>query len=124
MKKAEIWMDTPEEHDYPAARDFLSLLMVDSEAAALVKRLKKARLVRRMAKDILRASGLAILPRGNPHVTRDLKKIRSAEPLSPVLLVRGDLRRGIPLTVADGYHRVCASWYVDENALIPCRFVS
>ena len=124
MKKAEIWMDTPEEHDYPAARVFLSLLMADREAGALVKRLKKARLVRRKAKDILRASGLAILPRDNPHVTRDLKKIRSGKPLSPVLLVRGDLRHGMPLTVADGYHRICASWYVDENALIPCRLAS
>ena len=124
MKPKAIWMDTPEEHDYPAARDFLSLLMADREAGALVKRLQKARLVRRKAKDILRASGLAILPRDNPHVTRDLKKIRSSKPLSPVLLVRGDLRHGMPLTVADGYHRICASWYVDENALIPCRLAS
>jgi len=124
MKATELWRDTPEEHDYPAARDYLTLVTADREARALVTRLKKAKLVRREAKDILRAAGLAILPRDNPHVARDLKKIRAGQPLSPVLLVRGDFRRGIPLTVADGYHRVCASWYVDENASIPCRLVS
>ena len=36
--------------------------------------------------------------------------------LSPVLLVRGT-----PLWVADGYHRVCASYHIDENTSIPCR---
>jgi hypothetical protein len=41
-----------------------------------------------------------------------------------VLLIRGDRDRAIPLTVADGYHRICASRHIDENALIPCRIVS
>ncbi len=123
MAKAELWMDTPDEHDYPAARDYLSLLTSDKDAAALVHRLKKAKLVRRKAKDILRASGLSVLPRDNPHVSRDLQKIRSGKKLSPVLLVRGNLKMAMPLTIADGYHRVCASWYTDENAPIPCRLV-
>jgi hypothetical protein len=26
--------------------------------------------------------------------------------------------------VADGYHRICASWYRDENIPIACRIVS
>ena len=26
-----------------------------------------------------------------------------------------------PLLVADGYHRVCASYWLDENTDIPCR---
>jgi hypothetical protein len=38
-----------------------------------------------------------------------------------VLLVRGRLGAGVPLTVADGYHRICASYHLDENAPIPCR---
>jgi len=29
--------------------------------------------------------------------------------------------RGVPLVVADGYHRICASHHLDENADIPCR---
>jgi hypothetical protein len=27
------------------------------------------------------------------------------------------------MTVADGYHRICASHHVDEDADIPCRIV-
>jgi hypothetical protein len=123
-KQTELWMDDPEAHDYDAARDYLSLLIEPKQAAALADALRRAPVVRRKAKDILRASNLATLPKDNPYVARDLKKVRKGEPLSPVLLVRGDLRRGIPLAIADGYHRICASWYIDENAEIPCRLVS
>jgi hypothetical protein len=31
---------------------------------------------------------------------------------------------GIPLTVADGYHRICAVCYFDEDAPVSCRLVS
>jgi hypothetical protein len=120
----ELWMDEPEAHDYQAARDYLSLLLDAKQAATLAGQLRRARLVRRKAKDILRASNLTVLPKDNPYVINDLKKVRKGKPLSPVLLVRGDIRRGIPLVIADGYHRVCASWYIDESAEIPCRVVS
>ena len=53
----------------------------------------------------------------------DLDKVRKGERLSPVLLVRGGAAAGGPLTVADGYHRICASYHIDENADIPCRLV-
>ncbi|GAA0566966.1 hypothetical protein [Rhizomicrobium electricum] len=123
MAKDKLWAETPEKHDYPAALDYLSLLMSDAAAAALVAKFKTARLTHRKAKDILRASGLPILPRDNAHVARDLKKIRNGKKLSPVLLVRGDRNAGVPLAIADGYHRICASWHTDENALIPGRLV-
>jgi hypothetical protein len=29
----------------------------------------------------------------------------------------------VALTIADGYHRICASYLIDENADIPCRIV-
>ncbi len=122
--RTELWMDKPEAHDYQAARDYLSLLLEAKLAAALADRLRRAPLVRRKAKDILRASNLSVLPKNNPYVVRDLKKVRKGRPLSPVLLVRGDIRRGIPLAIADGYHRISASWYIDEDAEIPCRVVS
>jgi hypothetical protein len=38
-----------------------------------------------------------------------------------VLLVRGQLTSEVPLTIADGYHRICASYHLDEDADIPCR---
>ena len=121
MARTELWMDKPEAHDYAAAKDYLSLLLEAKQSAALIERLRRAPLVRRMAKDILRASRLPLLPKDDPHVARELKKARKGKRLSPVLLVHGELSRGVPLTVADGYHRICASWYIDEDAIIPCR---
>jgi len=61
------------------------------------------------------------LPEDNVHVTKDLEKVKKGELLSPVLLVRGRLDGHVPLTVADGYHRICASYHLDEDADIPCR---
>jgi hypothetical protein len=61
------------------------------------------------------------LPVDNPHVAADLRKIAAGKPLSPVLLVRGDLATGRAAQIADGYHRVCASYHTDENTDIPCR---
>jgi hypothetical protein len=28
-----------------------------------------------------------------------------------------------PLIIADGYHRVCASYWIDENTDIPCILI-
>jgi hypothetical protein len=117
------WNDAPDDHDYPAAADYLSLLMPQKEADQLVRRLRAEPLVRRKAKDLLRASALPLLPLDNIHVAKDLAKVKKAELLSPVLLVRGRLDAPVPLTVADGYHRICASYHLDENADIPCRIV-
>jgi hypothetical protein len=75
----------------------------------LVDRLRATPLTHQKAKDILRAARLPLLPRDNAHVTSDLAKIAGQQRLSPILLVRGDLSAGLPLQIADGYHRVCAS---------------
>jgi hypothetical protein len=120
---AEHWKTEPDEHDYPAAGDYLSLLCSDEEVHRLVDGLKCAPLVHRKAKDLLRASRLPLLGVDNFHVGEDLEKVRRGERLSPVLLVRGDFTSGVALTVADGYHRICASYHLSENAEIPCRIV-
>jgi hypothetical protein len=117
----EHWKDEPDAHDYPAARDYLSLVMTEQEAEAAVEALRQSAITRRKAKDLLRASRLALLPPENPHVAIDLDKVRQGELLSPLLLIRGNARGDVPLTVADGYHRICASYHIDENADIPCR---
>jgi hypothetical protein len=123
MAQKRHWTSEPEEHDYPAADDYLSLLLPAPAAHALVEQLRSTPLVHRKAKDLLRASGLPRLDADNAHVAKDLEKVHSGTPLSPVLLVRGDLRVGVPLIIADGYHRICASYLIDENADIPCRIV-
>ncbi len=118
-----LWEAEPDEHDFPAAASYLSLLGNASQVTDLVKRLQGAVTERYKAKDILRSAALPLLPVDNPHVAADLKKIKKGRPLSPVLLVRGDLLGGVAAQIADGYHRVCASYHVDENTDIPCRIV-
>src|SRR5258705_356887 len=66
----EHWLHEPEEHDYPAAADYLTLNLDPGVAETVVAALEKAPLVHRKAKDLLRASGLALLPPDNPHVAR------------------------------------------------------
>jgi hypothetical protein len=60
-----------------------------------------------------------LLDPDDPEVATDLEKVRSGTKLSPVLLVHG-----APLWIADGYHRVCASYHLDEKNLVPCRVVA
>jgi hypothetical protein len=119
----ENWKEEPDDRDYPAAEDYLSLLMPPANARRVVDRLRKAAVVRRKGKDLLRASRLPPLLAENLHVARDLKKVKDGRKLSPVLLVRGELASEVPLTIADGYHRICASYHLDEDADIPCRIV-
>jgi hypothetical protein len=118
-----LWGDEPDEHDYPAAADYLALLATAEQIGEIVAALKKAPVAQKKAKDLLRASRLALLPKDNPHVQRDLKKIKNGKRLSPILAVRGDLDTGLAMQIADGYHRVCASYYTDENTDIPVRIV-
>jgi hypothetical protein len=116
----EHWKDDPDEHDYPAARQYLSLLVVPKTAKTLTKSLRNAPLRHAKAKDLLRASHLELLPADDPEVLDDLKKVHDGVKLSPVLLVRGTL--GVsPLIIADGYHRICASYHIDEDTEIPYR---
>ncbi len=113
------WLDEPDEHDFDAARSYLSLLMSVRDAIVITGRVKNGDAAHFKAKDILRASGLPLLDKDNKHVAADLKKMENGEKLSPILLARGSLGQ-MPLLIADGYHRVCASYWLDENTLIPC----
>ena len=118
-----VWKNEPDKHDYPAAANYLSLIADDAVVADIVAMLKKAPITTYKAKDILRASGLALLPVTDIHVAADLAKVVSGIKLSPVLLVRGGVEQGVPTTIADGYHRVRASYYIGDNTDIPARIV-
>jgi hypothetical protein len=119
------WLPKPENHDYQAAEDYLSLIMSPKKAADYRQQLSAAQgdVTHRKAKDILRASQLALLDEKNKHVADDLLKVSSGQSLSPILLLllRGDDDH--PLIVADDYHRVCASYGINENTDIPCILV-
>jgi hypothetical protein len=122
--KAVLWKSGPQEHDYPAAASYLSLLASESQVAAIVHDMKECgELQQFKAKDILRAARLPLLGRDNPHVASDLEKINSGDEISPILLLRGSLNEVRPLQIADGYHRVCACYHNDENTDIPCIVV-
>jgi len=115
------WLDAPEDHDYPAALAYLSLIFAPSTAALYVKRLRAAKIAHFKSKDILRASALSVLGMTNKHVERDQDKILKAKPLSPLLLVRHAPTARV--IVADGYHRLCAVYSFDEDAIIPAKIV-
>ncbi len=118
-----IWKDVPDDHDYPAALSYLGLCADKSTAEQLVEKLKTAEIVLHPAKDVLRSTQLALLPADDPAVVRDLDKVAQGQLLSPVLIVRGVLSKGIAAVIADGYHRVCASYHLSENEQIPCRII-
>jgi hypothetical protein len=118
---SELWKDDPEEHDFPAAADYLSLLLPEATVGVVVERLRKAGTIRRKAKDLVRSSRLPLLPADDPEVIKDIKRVNRGEKLSPVLLLRGSAQADVPLVVADGYHRICASYHLTEDADIPCR---
>jgi hypothetical protein len=116
-----VWLDAPEDHDYPAAASYLALTSGPKRVEKLIFNLRKAKVSHFKAKDIFRASGLSLLGVSNSHVEKDRKKIQKAIALSPLLLVRdNDLGKVI---VADGYHRLCAVYSINEDALIPCQIV-
>ena len=119
-----IWGTEPEDHDYPAAQSYLSLLTDADEIARIVDSLKAATIELVKAKDVIRASGLPLLDRSNFHVKRDLKKIVDKKVLSPILLVRGDGAHHLNLTIADGYHRACAVYWNNEDDFIHARIAS
>ena len=124
-KKLEgIWESKPANEDYLAAHDYLSLLFTEIETRKIVDRLRRAPTTQREGKDLLRASQTHLLDADDPHVAADLKKIKKGKKLSPVLLVRGDGKHGVTLTIADGQHRICASWHWDENAPVACCIAS
>jgi len=121
-KRVEIlWLGEPEEHNYPAAQSYLRLLYDEPTADGLVSKLRKAPISQFKAKDIFRASDLSLLGISNAHVEKDRQKIESRRALSPLLLVR-DAAHG-RLIIADGYHRLCAIYSYDEDAVVPCKIV-
>jgi hypothetical protein len=117
------WLETALEHDYPAAASYLSLLGGPSKIRALVSALRTAPVAHYKAKDLLRASGLPLPPADDVHVAKDLAQIHADNPMSPCLMIRGDVSMWHQAQIADGYHRVCASYYTNEDTDLPVKIV-
>lgn len=121
MRKTSIiiWLDAPEDHDYPAAKSYLGLIYDEAVVEEFVTALAQAPMSEFKAKDIFRASGLSLLGISNSHVEKVTSKIESGKALSPLLLVRDRINGKV--VIADGYHRMCAVYAFDEDVLIPCK---
>ena len=120
-KQTIAWLAKPEKHDYPAAISYLSLIYKEPVAKKIVAKLKNAPVVNFKSKDIFRASSLSLLGVSNSHVSVDRKSIEKGTKLSPILLVRDSVNGKV--IIADGYHRLCAVYSFDEDAVIPCKIV-
>jgi len=120
-KKEINWLTDVEEHDYPAAASYLSIIYNPDKVTEIVIALKASNIMQFKAKDIFRASQLSLLGVSNSHVKKDSKKINKDLALSPLLLVRDELN-GLVI-IADGYHRLCAIYQFDEDAMILCKIV-
>lgn len=106
------WMKEPEAHDWDAAVDFLSLTMDANAAKRLVLSMRQSGQRRSFkAKDILRASQLPLLPADDAHVAKAIHKAKRGEAISPILLLRGAGK----VVIADGYHRACASYHIEDD---------
>jgi hypothetical protein len=111
------WLDDVAAHDFDAALAYLSLKFDEKQAATAVSHLRKARVTRRRANDILRACGLVALPLDDPGVRRDLLNAVSGKRLSPVLVVS----TGDGGDIADGFHRVSLAYHLDPFGDVPVR---
>ncbi len=122
MKKTKVkWFKEPQKHDYPSAESSLTLILEPQATKIVVNQLKNAEMTEFAAKDIFRASGLSLLGVSNSHVEKDRTRIILNKALSPLLLFRDRHRR--MLIIAGGYHRLCAVYTFDEDAMIPCKIV-
>ncbi len=111
------WRNDVADHDFDAARAYLSLKLDEKRAAAAVDRLRKADVTHRRANDILRACSLEPLPLDDPGVRRDLFTAVSGKRLSPVLVIS----TGHGGDIADGYHRVSLAYHLDPFGDVPLR---
>jgi hypothetical protein len=111
------WLDDVASHDFDSAFAYLSLKLDEKQATSAVGRLRKAKVTRRRANDILRACSLDALPLDDPGVRRDLLNAVSGKRLSPVLVVS----TGDGGDIADGYHRVSLAYHLDPFGDVPLR---
>ena len=123
MKKTvEVkWLEKPVDKDYLSAETFLQLLYGAKKARRWAAALKDAKMVKFAAKDLLRASATPISEVQAFDWVRQQQAIAQGKQLAPILLVRQD--NGGHLIIADGFHRLCAVFGVDQEALVPCKIV-
>lgn len=122
-EQAEVrWEDKPTDGNLMAAGDYLSLcgeelreLYRENFDDPIVYYVSSKPILRK-AKDILRASRLPLLEFENPSVQKHLEHWLDDKAANPVLLRIRAADDPRPLEIADGYHRICASYWVGQDA--------
>ena len=123
-KHVAEWAPRPGKTEYEGALRYLSLQFSHAQARRLVAKARREPRTEHVAKDILRACNLPLLPTDERHVADNLKKIRKGKPMAPVILIQGDLMSGRSLVIGDGYHRICAACHADEDSPVAVILVS
>lgn len=113
------WLPDASEDDYAAANAYLALIKPPDNVAKLVANLKTAKVEEYRATDLFRASRVELPAKDDRPCRREIKKIRSGELISPVLLVRDAAHSTV--IIADGYHRVCAAFRIDPDVVLHCK---
>ena len=94
VRMAVKWLDDPEDHDYDAAADYLSLIS-EADADRRRRSTRSSPRTPRCARPRTSCGrpGWTLLPATNARVKTDLAKIDAGKKLSPILLVRGKAAR-------------------------------
>ena len=112
------WREDVAEHDYAAAEAYLSIKLGSRGGEKAVARLRKAKVTRRRANDVLRAAGLSAAPLDDPGVVKELIKLLEGNALSPILVVSGGAAE---TDIADGYHRISFVYRIDPYGVVPLK---
>jgi hypothetical protein len=103
------WLGKPTHGDYVSAETYLQLLYGPKKARKWAAALEDAEIAKFAAKDQAF------------DWVKQQQAIAQGKQLAPILLVRRD--NGGHLIIADGFHRLCAVFCVDQEALVPCKIV-
>ena len=117
-KKDPIFAPKPTAKDFPAAENYLNLIFPADVVAALLAKLKTTKVTQVRANDILRAAKVPPITDKDPGVQKAIDNIKDEAVLAPVLLIQGDLFRGIHLIIADGMHRTSAAFLRNPDAMV------
>lgn len=109
------WTDKPDDDNARDTLDYLGMITGKKNGKRIVDDLVNGKSSVFKAKDILRASLLAPLPREDTHVKVALQLIAEGKALQPVYLIRGRIKNGVPLVIVDGYHRISAAFHTDPG---------
>lgn len=110
------WAKKPKSKNYAAAKSYLDLQFGRKRALALTKRLKRARVDKCAARDILRASHTPMAEVKAFDWDKQDKAIKRGRRFAPILLVCGE--HGAPVVIADGFHRLCAAFAHDQDVKV------